>query len=405
MHNARGMRDDQHFGDLLRDGDAIGGAEAGGDRLVERLPFDQFQHQPVAVAALDVVVDAADVRVIEVRENLGFPEESGFGLAVQAVLRANGLEGDAALQRLVDARIHLAHAATAEPMEHTVVGDAERQGFGVDAGSIAEQGSAPAAVRYRATVRCETPRVRGAIMHRRLVVFAVLFVGAGFAALAQDRPLNKPPAGFTSLFNGKDLGGWAGRQGTYSPYEQAKLTPEQLAAKKAEWNADRDTHWRVDTAKGEIVSDGQGVHLATEAEYADFELYVDWLMVSPNGDSGIYLRSFPQVQIWDPANPKEAANGADRGSGALWNNNPDNPGKWPLVKADNPVGQWNTLRVQMRGNLVSIWLNGKQTVKGQVLDNFFDRTKPVLPRGQIELQTHGSEIRFRNIYVREIKGA
>ena len=242
-------------------------------------------------------------------------------------------------------------------------------------------------------------------MHRRFVAFALLFVIAGFAAAAQDRPLNQPPAGFTSLFNGKDLAGWAGRQGTYSPYEQAKLAPDALAAKKAEWNADRDKHWRVDTAKGEIVSDGQGVHLATEKEYANFELYVDWLMVSPNGDSGIYLRSFPQVQIWDPSNPREAANGAAKGSGALWNNNDDNPGKWPLVKADKPIGQWNTLRVRMVGNKVSIWLNGQQTVNDQVLDNFFDRKQEILPKGQIELQTHGSEIRFRNIFIREITGA
>jgi hypothetical protein len=241
-------------------------------------------------------------------------------------------------------------------------------------------------------------------MHRRLIMIAaVVLATATVAALAQDRPLNTPPAGFTSLFNGKDLGGWVGRQGTYSPYEQATLTPEQFAAKKAEWNADRDTHWRVDTAKGEIVSDGQGVHLATEKAYANFELYVDWLMVSPNGDSGIYLRSFPQVQIWDPANPRETANGADQGSGALWNNNPNNPGKWPLVKADNPVGQWNTFRITIMGNNVSIWLNGKQTVNGQVLDNYFDRSKPILPRGPIELQTHGSEIRFRNIYLRPFR--
>jgi hypothetical protein len=59
----------------------------------------------------------------------------------------------------------------------------------------------------------------------------------------------------------------------------------------------------------------------------------------------------------------------------------------------------------MVGNRVSIWLNGKQTVNEQVLDNFFDRKQQVLPKGQIELQTHGSEIRFRNIVIREIKGA
>ena len=151
------------------------------------------------------------------------------------------------------------------------------------------------------------------------------------------------------------------------------------------------------------MSDGHGVHLATARDYGDFELYVDWLMVSPNGDSGIYLRSFPQVQIWDPVqSPRSPANGAAKGSGALWNNNPDNPGRFPLVKADNPVGQWNTLRIRMVGTKVWIWLNGKQTVDGQVLDNYFDRAQPILPRGPIELQTHGSEIRFRNVFVKEL---
>jgi hypothetical protein len=230
-----------------------------------------------------------------------------------------------------------------------------------------------------------------------------MFVAGGVAA--QDRPVNQPPAGFTSLFNGRDLSGWRGRQPNYSPYEQAKLTPAELAAKQTAWNAERDLHWRVDAAKGEIVSDGQSPHLATERDYGDFEFWVDWLMVSPNGDSGVYLRGYPQVQIWDPANPREVRNGAERGSGALWNNNADNPGKWPLVKADNPVGQWNTLRIRMVGSRVWIWLNGRATVDGQILDNYFDRTQPVLARGPIELQTHGSEIRFRNIYVREIAPA
>jgi hypothetical protein len=227
---------------------------------------------------------------------------------------------------------------------------------------------------------------------------AVLMTGI----TAQNRPLNRPPAGFVSLFNGRDLTGWRGREPNYSPYEQAKLTPEELAAKQAAWNAERDLHWRVDTARGEIVSDGNSPHLATMKDYGDFEMYVDWLMVSPNGDSGIYLRSYPQVQIWDPANPKEVKNGAEKGSGGLWNNNADNPGKWPLVKADNPVGQWNTFHIRMVGQKVWVWFNDKLTVDGQVLDNYFDRAQPVLPRGPIELQTHGSEIRFRNIYIKEL---
>ena len=239
-----------------------------------------------------------------------------------------------------------------------------------------------------------------------LASISVVCAGSGLILVAQTAPA--PPPGFTALFNGKDLSGWRGRPGgggVFSPYVEAKFTPEEREAKRKEWNADRDLHWRVDTAKGEIVSDGKGVHLATEKAYGDFEFRVDWMLTQPGGDSGIYLRSYPQVQIWDPGSARDAKNGADRGSGALWNNNKDNPGKWPLVKADNPIGEWNSLTIKMVGTRVWVTLNGKPTVEGQVLDNFFDRTQPVLPTGSIELQTHGSEVRFRNIYVREIPDA
>ncbi len=202
----------------------------------------------------------------------------------------------------------------------------------------------------------------------RLTIMLLLAIAAGSAGMDAQKPAAPtPPKGFTALFNGK-------------------------------------AHWKVDTEKREIVSDGKNPHLATVKDYGDFEFHVDWLMVSPNGDSGIYLRGIPQVQIWDPSNPREVRNGAEKGSGALWNNKADNPGKFPLVKADNPVGQWNNLKIRMIGDKVWIWLNDKLTVDGQVLDNYFDRTGtiPVPARGPIELQTHNSEMRFRNIYVREI---
>ncbi len=235
-----------------------------------------------------------------------------------------------------------------------------------------------------------------------LTAAGVLLLVICSAASAAERPPNQAPEGFTSLFKGKDLSGWRGRQRDYSPYEEAKLSQEQMAAKQQAWNADMAKHWRVDQDKGEIVSDGHGVYLTTAKDYGDFEFYVDWLMVSHNGDSGVYLRSYPQVQIWDPDNPEVASLGAPKGSGALWNNNDDNPGKWPLVKSDNPVGKWNTFRIKMIGSRVWVWFNGMLTVDGQILDNYFDRSKPVLPRGPIELQTHGSEIRFRNVCIREI---
>ncbi|HZL34770.1 MAG TPA: DUF1080 domain-containing protein [Tepidisphaeraceae bacterium] len=243
-------------------------------------------------------------------------------------------------------------------------------------------------------------------MHRLFAAAAgmVLALTCG-AALAADRPLNQPPEGFTNLFDGKTLHGWRGRQQDYSPYAEAKLSKAELADKQALWNANMAQHWRVDAEKGEIVSDGHGVYLTTGKDYRDFDMWVDWLMVSHNGDSGVYLRAYPQVQIWDPSNAREIANGIQKGSGALWNNNNDNPGKWPLVKADNPVGQWNTFHIKMIGSRVWVWFNDKLTVDGQILDNYFDRTLPVLPIGPIELQTHGSEIRFRNVYIREIQNA
>jgi hypothetical protein len=239
---------------------------------------------------------------------------------------------------------------------------------------------------------------------KSIAVMAVA-VAWGVSVVAAPQATKKAPAGFTSLFNGKDLSGWRGRQPNYNPAEEARLAPDARAAKQAEWNTARDAHWSVDTAKQEIVSDGQSPHLATAKDYSDFEFYVDWLMVNHNGDSGVYLRGYPQVQVWDPDNPREVRNGAPKGSGALWNNNDNDPGKWPLVKADNPVGQWNTFRIKMIGPRVWVWLNDKVTVDGQILDNFFDRTQPVVARGPIELQTHGSEIRFRNVFVREIPEA
>jgi len=237
-------------------------------------------------------------------------------------------------------------------------------------------------------------------------LFVASFAVSTSARGALDAPpqgVRKPPKGFVALFNGKDLSNWRGRQPNYDPAAEAALPKEELARKQAEWNAARDAHWRVDREKQEIVSDGQSPHLATIKDYRDFELYVDWLIVSHNGDSGIYLRGTPQVQIWDPDNPREVKNGAPKGSGGLWNDNDDNPGRWPLVKADNPIGEWNTFHIRMVGTKVWVWLNGKVTVDGQVLDNYFDRTKPVAASGPLELQTHGSEIRFRNIYVRDIR--
>jgi hypothetical protein len=222
----------------------------------------------------------------------------------------------------------------------------------------------------------------------RLIAVGVMAAILAGAAWAEERPLNTPPAGFTALFNGKDLAGWKGLVG--NPKTRAAMTPEELAPKQKSADEAMAKHWRVDG--GDIVNDGGGPYLCTGKKYGDFEMWVDW-KIQPGGDSGIYIRGTPQVQIWDVTKSKV-------GSGGLYNNK-INPSK-PLVVADNPPGQWNTFHIRMVGDVVRVELNGKLVVDNVVMENYWDREKPIYPVEQIELQTHGGETRFRNIYIREI---
>ncbi len=209
---------------------------------------------------------------------------------------------------------------------------------------------------------------------------------------------DSPPAGFTPLFNGQDLAGWHG----YNPHLVAKLTGEKKDAMLQKMRDEFSQHWSV--KDGELINPGSGAYATTDKEYGDFELRLEYNM-APLGDSGVYLRGVPQVQIWDPANPKEVKNSAQLGSGALWNNTKGAAGKDPLVLADMAPGEWNTLRVVMTGARVSVWLNGKQTVDHAILENYFDRKASIPAKGPISLQTHGASIRWRNVAIREISGA
>jgi hypothetical protein len=221
-----------------------------------------------------------------------------------------------------------------------------------------------------------------------------------------------PPSGFTALFNGKDLAGWFG-WGTKDPRELQAQTPEALAEYKKQSieggpaikDANVNAHWKVEN--GELVNDGKGLYLTTDKDYGDFELLVDYKAL-PDGDSGIYLRGVPQVQIWDSTKGDPRGLGQDKGSGGLWNNEKGSPGKDPLVNADKPLGEWNQFRIVMVGSRVSVWLNDKLVVDHAILENYFDKKKPadqrlpILPRGPIQLQTHGSEIRWRHVFLRVI---
>jgi HEAT repeat protein len=201
--------------------------------------------------------------------------------------------------------------------------------------------------------------------------------------------------GFVSMFNGINLDGWQGMLLDGNPIKIAKLNEKDLEKARKEADQKMVENWSV--KDGQIVFSGHGANLVSAKKYNDFEMIVDWL-ITKEGDSGIYLRGTPQVQIWDTSRVDV---GAQVGSGGLYNNNKENV-RDPLKVADNPVGEWNTFRITMIGENVTVYLNGELVVDNVKMDNYWDRSIPIFENGTIELQAHGNQLLFRDIYVREI---
>ena len=176
-------------------------------------------------------------------------------------------------------------------------------------------------------------------------------------SIEEPRPPNTPPDGFVALFNGRDLTNW------------------------------KSDHWTV--RDGVLLFDGRGESLVTKKRYGDFQLFVDW-KIPPGGDSGIYLRGKPQVQIKDD----------QVGSGGLYNNK-THPNA-PKVRADNPVGEWNTFFISIIGNRVTVVLNDTLVVDNVIMENYPTYVGDIPSRGPIELQYFNSPLMFRNIFIKEL---
>jgi hypothetical protein len=226
--------------------------------------------------------------------------------------------------------------------------------------------------------------------HAGILIIAAVFILSAVAYVVLSAAKKGVPEG-TALFNGKDLTGWKGLVG--DPESRAKMSADDLAKAQAQADQKMREHWKVED--GVLVYDGKGDSLCTAKDYGDFEMLVDW-KIGPGGDSGIYVRGSPQVQIWDyTKNPV--------GSGGLYNNE-RNP-KDPLKCADKPIGEWNTFRIRMVGEKVTVWLNDVLVVDNVTLENYWDRLKPIYPKGQIELQNHSSSLWFRNVFVKELSNS
>ena len=218
-----------------------------------------------------------------------------------------------------------------------------------------------------------------------------------FDSQAAAQTLNQPPAGYVALFDGQTTDNWYG-WATKNIEELRKLSPEEQTALKKKSRKDIDQHWSV--KDGVLINDGKGLYLTTEDEFRDFDLRLEYKTVA-GADSGVYLKATPQVQIWDYTDESKFNIGADKGSGGLWNNSKDAAGKDPLVLADKPFGQWNQFRIRQIGARTSVWLNDQKVVDNAIQENYFDRQRPLLAKGPIQLQTHGGEISWRNIFIKE----
>lgn len=240
------------------------------------------------------------------------------------------------------------------------------------------------------------PAIKGPVVRQALETAQPLIQGDDSTVLITklNALLLKMPYdyGFVSLFNGVDLTGWKALVG--NPLTRAKMSATELAA--AERTANEKTKGDWIAKDGLLIFTGHGENLATDKQYRDIEMYVDW-KITEKGDAGIYLRGSPQVQIWDTSRREV---GAQVGSGGLYNNQ-ENVSK-PLQVADNKIGEWNRFHIIMKGDKVTVWLNGILVTDNVTLENYWDRNIPIFPEEQIELQAHGTYVAYRNIYLREI---
>jgi hypothetical protein len=183
------------------------------------------------------------------------------------------------------------------------------------------------------------------------------------AARAQAVREDEGKEGFVSLFNGKDFTGWR--------FSDAKPTPETPPP-----------NWKVED--GVIrLSGGNSPHLASEKEYGDFDVRLQWRAMRDRYNSGFFIRSGREVKA-NQINLSQAAVGKLM-SGA--------EGGDAVPTLQKPVGEWNDWRVVAVGDRVTFWCNGQRAWE---VTGFKDR------RGYLGLQAEGAPMEFRNIRIKEL---
>lgn len=219
------------------------------------------------------------------------------------------------------------------------------------------------------------------MLRRSLVLFSLIAIGLPAARPADDKK-EGPPAGFESLFNGKDLTGW-------------KVLP---GGKMEVWGAENGVLY---------VNGSGGAWLMTEKEYGDFELRLEW-KVPPKGNSGVALRSpfdkidpayaGMEIQILDDDSYKGLRPAQHTGS------------IYDVVAAskqvNKPVGEWNKYVITAKGPKITIELNGTKIVDANLDDYKAENGKKhpgiLREKGHLGLQSHDGRVEFKNIYVKPL---
>ncbi|MCP4645362.1 MAG: DUF1080 domain-containing protein [bacterium] len=246
----------------------------------------------------------------------------------------------------------------------------------------------------------------------------VALMAALTAALALTASAELPEGeGWVSMFNGKDLAEWKvteSNKGLWSVVDATidcnprrdRKGDKSLWSKKEYKDFTLRVDWRIKECKGKY-----NMYFIQPDGSAKLDENGKMIVLSrPNADSGIYLRGKPnaQVNIWCwPA-----------GSGEVWGYRTDKKmppevraGVVPKECADKPVGEWNTFEITMKGDRLTVVLNGKKVIDNAQL--------PGVPEaGPIALQHHGgyaeaqdawdsasSLVQFRNIYIKELPKA
>ncbi len=206
-------------------------------------------------------------------------------------------------------------------------------------------------------------------MTRYLSLLLVLTAGLAGALVPASARAQAPPAGFTAMFNGKDVTGLVGMPAR-DPRQVEDLAPETEDTQRQADQAAFRQHWRVEN--GELVNDGTGPYATSQQNYADIELRLEY-RTAPKADTTLYLRGTPQQQ-WKAA----------------------------VAKAARPAGQWNALRILQLGERTTIYVNNTLVVDHERMTNSWDPKLPLARTGRIQLQGQGGDVRWRGVYVRAI---